>query len=32
MEGAAYSILTLTIKVCLALGTAVGLILSLIHI
>lgn len=26
MEGAAYSILTLTIKVCLALGTAVGLI------
>lgn len=27
MEGAAYSVLTLTIKVCLALGTAVGLIL-----
>ncbi len=26
MEGAAYSILTLTIKVCLALGTAVGLV------
>lgn len=26
MEGACYSILTLTIKVCLALGTAVGLI------
>ncbi len=26
MEGAAYSILTLTIKVCLALGTALGLI------
>lgn len=26
MEGAAYSVLTLTIKVCLALGTAVGLI------
>lgn len=26
MEGASYSILTLTIKVCLALGTAVGLI------
>ena len=26
MEGTAYSILTLTIKVCLALGTAVGLI------
>ena len=26
MEGAAYSILTMTIKVCLALGTAVGLI------
>ena len=26
MEGAAYSILTLTIKVCMALGTAVGLI------
>ena len=27
MEGAAYSILTLTIKVCLALGTALGLVL-----
>ncbi len=26
MEGAAYSILTLTIKVCLALGTALGLV------
>ena len=26
MEGTCYSILTLTIKVCLALGTAVGLI------
>lgn len=26
MEGAAYSVLTLTIKVCLALGTALGLI------
>lgn len=26
MEGAAYSVLTLTIKVCMALGTAVGLI------
>ncbi len=29
MEGACYSILTLTIKVCLALGTAVGLIFVL---
>ena len=26
MEGAAYSVLTLTIKVCLALGTALGLV------